>query len=72
MPSPPEKPSTVRRRQRPRSFRLFTLGRWACIPFSLSGGYVCYRWARQWFGDAAGLMALALGASRPTSSPADT
>ena|ERR1700734_560425 len=26
----------------PRSFWLFTIGRWACIPISLVGEYVCY------------------------------
>jgi hypothetical protein len=27
----------------PRSFLFFTVGRWACIPISLVGAYVCYR-----------------------------
>ncbi len=43
-----------------RSFWLFTLARWACIPFSLLGGYVCFRWARELYGAGAGLAALAL------------
>ncbi|MCI0458549.1 MAG: glycosyltransferase family 39 protein, partial [Gemmataceae bacterium] len=43
-----------------RVFWLFTLGRWACLPFSLLGGYVCYRWARDLYGQAPGLLALAL------------
>ncbi len=43
-----------------RSFWLFTLARWACIPFSLLGAYVCYIWARALYGTGAGLLALAL------------
>jgi 4-amino-4-deoxy-L-arabinose transferase-like glycosyltransferase len=43
-----------------RSFWLFTLGRWACLPFSLLGGWVCYRWARELYGPTPGLLALAL------------
>ncbi|MCR4414448.1 MAG: glycosyltransferase family 39 protein, partial [Thermoguttaceae bacterium] len=42
------------------SFWYYTLGRWACIPFSLLGGWVCFRWARELYGDAAGLTALVL------------
>lgn len=38
----------------------YTLGRWACIPFSLLGGWVCFRWARELYGQAAGLVALVL------------
>ncbi len=44
----------------PRSFWFFTWARWACIPFSLLGGYVCYRWARELYGDWSGLLALTL------------
>jgi len=36
-----------------RVFRLYTLARWACIPFSLLGGYVCFRWARRLYGQLA-------------------
>lgn len=43
-----------------RSLRLFTLARWACIPLSLIGGYVCFLWSRALFGAAAGLIALML------------
>lgn len=43
-----------------RSFLLFVVARWACIPFSLLGGYICYRWAGELYGDAGGLLALAL------------
>ena len=43
-----------------RSTWLFTLARWACIPFSLLGGCVCYWWGKQLYGEAAGLISLAL------------
>jgi hypothetical protein len=43
-----------------RSFWFFTWARWACIPFSLLGGYVCYRWARELYGEWSGLLALTL------------
>jgi 4-amino-4-deoxy-L-arabinose transferase-like glycosyltransferase len=43
-----------------RSFWFFTWARWACIPFSLLGGYVCFRWARELYGDGSGLLALTL------------
>ncbi|MBX3413346.1 MAG: glycosyltransferase family 39 protein [Pirellulales bacterium] len=43
-----------------RTFWLYTLGRWACIPFSLIGAWVCYRWASALYGSASGLAALAL------------
>ena len=43
-----------------RSFWLITLGRWACMAFSLLGGVVCYRWASELYGRAAGLLALTL------------
>ena len=39
---------------------LFTLGRWACIPFSLVGAITCYYWARKLYGDWAGVFAATL------------
>ncbi len=48
-----------------RSFWYFTLARWACIPFSLLGGYICFRWARQLYGDLAGMVALSLWCFSP-------
>ena len=42
------------------SFWFFTWARWACIPFSLLGGYGCFRWARELYGDWSGLLALTL------------
>ena len=41
-----------------RSFFLFTLARWACIPFSLLGAYICFRWASELYGYLSGLIAL--------------
>lgn len=38
----------------------FTLARWACIPFSLLGGWVCYAWASELYGTASGILALVL------------
>jgi len=49
-----------------RVFRLFTLARWACLPFTLLGGIVCYRWARELYGVSAGLLAAALWCFDPT------
>jgi 4-amino-4-deoxy-L-arabinose transferase-like glycosyltransferase len=43
-----------------RSAWLFTIARWACIPFSLFGGYLCYCWAKRLYGNTAGLLSLAL------------
>jgi hypothetical protein len=43
-----------------RSFWLFTLARWMCIPFSLIGALVCYRWASALYGALAGCMSLTL------------
>lgn len=48
-----------------RSFWLMTLARWACIPFSLVGGYVCYRWGRELYGNLSGLLALTLWCFSP-------
>jgi hypothetical protein len=43
-----------------RSFWLFTIARWACIPFVLLGGVVCWRWADELYGPTSGLAALSL------------
>jgi hypothetical protein len=48
-----------------RTFWLYTLGRWACIPFSLVGAWICYRWARDLYGLASGLVALSLWCTCP-------
>ncbi|QDU43436.1 hypothetical protein Mal52_19100 [Symmachiella dynata] len=48
-----------------RSIWLFTLARWAGIPFSLLGGYFCFRWGSELYGNAAGLLALVLWCFSP-------
>jgi hypothetical protein len=45
---------------RGRSFWLYTLGRWACIPFSLIGAYVCFLWASRLYGPRSGVVAMLL------------
>lgn len=47
------------------SFWYFTLARWACIPFSLLGAYVSFRWARELYGDLAGILAITLWCFAP-------
>ena len=42
------------------SLWLFTLARFACIPFTLLGAWICLRWARELYGETAGTLALAL------------
>jgi len=49
----------------PRIFLFHTLARLACIPFSLLGGYVCFRWARELYGQVAGIVALSLWCFSP-------
>lgn len=44
----------------------FALARWACIPFSVIGALVCYAWARDLAGPAAGWMALLLWSFSPS------
>ena len=49
----------------PRIFWLVTLARWALIPLTLAGGYVSYRWSRELFGYAGGLVTLTLWCFAP-------
>lgn len=49
----------------PRSFWLFTLGRWACLPFTILGAYVSFRWARELFGLRSAFVALLLWCFSP-------
>ncbi len=42
------------------TFWCFTLARWACIPFSIIGGWTCFRWANELYGTTAGIAALTL------------
>lgn len=41
-----------------RSFWLYTLARWACLPLALLGGYVVFRWSGEVYGPWAGLLSL--------------
>lgn len=43
----------------------FVIARWALIPFSVVGACVCYRWARDLYGPASGLLATALWCFSP-------
>ena len=38
----------------------FIVARWMCLLLSLTGGYVCWRWAGELYGPASGLLALTL------------
>lgn len=48
-----------------RSFFLFMIARWACIPFSWLGGLVCYLWARDLFDRPSGVVACAIWCFEP-------
>jgi len=48
-----------------RTVWLVTLARWACIPFSLLGLYICFRWGRELYGPKAGLLAATLWCFSP-------
>ncbi len=41
-------------------FWYVTLARWACLPITVLGGLICYRWALELYGPRPGLFALAL------------
>ena len=47
-------------RNRERLVFYITSARWACIPLSLLGGWVCFRWAREMYGERAAFLALVL------------
>jgi dolichyl-phosphate-mannose-protein mannosyltransferase len=49
-----------------RSFWLFTVARWACVPFSVLGAIVCFSWARDLYGTRAGILACFLWTTSPT------
>ena len=48
-----------------RSFLFLSMARWACIPFTLLGACVCWRWARELYGPAAGVLAATLWCASP-------
>jgi 4-amino-4-deoxy-L-arabinose transferase-like glycosyltransferase len=39
---------------------LVTLARWACIPFILLGSWICFIWAKELYGNVAGIIAMLL------------
>ena len=43
-----------------------TVARWFCLSFTLLGSYICFRWASELFGCAAGFVALTLWCFSPT------
>lgn len=47
------------------AFNCLAVARWMCIPFSLLGGWICYRWAYELHGASAGLAVLALWCFSP-------
>ncbi|MEM9369166.1 MAG: glycosyltransferase family 39 protein [Planctomycetota bacterium] len=47
------------------SLLYYRLARWSLSPFSLLGAWVCFAWARDLFGDLAGLMAATLWCFSP-------
>lgn len=48
-----------------KSFWYFTIARWICVPFSLLGGFICYLWAKELYGQIAGIFTLALWCFSP-------
>jgi dolichyl-phosphate-mannose-protein mannosyltransferase len=46
-------------------FGLFSMARWALIPFSILGAIVCYLWGRDLYGESAGTLALLLWCFSP-------
>jgi len=48
-----------------KTFWYFAVARWACLPFSMIGGYYCYRWALELYGPSAAALALLLWCFSP-------
>lgn len=48
------------------ALRMLVLARWACLPFSLLGGWICFRWARELYGQCAGILAMSLWCFSPS------
>jgi hypothetical protein len=49
----------------PQSLWWIVIARWACIPFSLLGLWICYRWASDLYGACAGLLAATMWCFSP-------
>jgi prepilin-type processing-associated H-X9-DG protein len=50
----------VRGRTPAEAYWSFTIARWACLPLSVIGACVCWRWGRELYGNAAGFLAFLL------------
>lgn len=48
-----------------RAMLLVAMARWVCIAFGILGGVVCFWWARDLYGQAAGLLALGMWSFSP-------
>ena len=48
-----------------RSFLLFMIARWACIPFSWIGAVTCFLWSRDLYGRPSGVMACGIWCFEP-------
>ncbi|MBC7968387.1 MAG: glycosyltransferase family 39 protein, partial [Fuerstia sp.] len=48
-----------------RSFRMITMARWFCMPFSVVGAWVCFLWARDLYGKSSGDLACCLWCFSP-------
>ncbi len=57
--------ATAIRAHRGAILQKFKYARLACIPFCLIGGFLCWIWARELYGDTAGIVALALWCLSP-------
>ena len=47
------------------SFKSFVLARWACVPFCVLGGWICFRWSNQHYGTKGGMFCLILWCFSP-------
>ena len=50
---------------RAKGFLFFTIARWACIPFSIVGAAICYRWTLALYGRSSALVAITLWCFSP-------
>ncbi|MEK6261864.1 MAG: glycosyltransferase family 39 protein [Planctomycetota bacterium] len=48
-----------------RSYWLLTVARWTCLPFTLLGMWICWRWAGELYGDHAAVLAAILWCFSP-------
>lgn len=57
--------SLLARYNRARTLWLFWLARFSCIPFSVLGGYICFRWSSDLYGSTSGVLAVFLWCFSP-------